>query len=212
MATIFLSYAREDFKKAERIAVALGANGHSVWWDRNIHAGSRFNKEIDAALRSADLVMVLWSKSSVESAWVHDEAAAGRDSGRLVPVLLEPIEPPLGFRQYQALDLVGRASQNDAAVSRLVAAIAEKLGAEITAPAAPSPRFAWEPGRAYLLIGLVAVVIAAAALWILKPWSRARPDSIVVAAAGQASNPASEAWRGTSPSIWRNTAPALSPL
>ncbi len=49
--------------------------------------------------------MVLWSDASLESAWVQDEAAEGRDSGRLVPVLIEQVRPPLGFRQYQAIDL-----------------------------------------------------------------------------------------------------------
>ncbi len=30
----------------------------------------------------------MWSDASVASAWVQDEAAEGRDSGRLVPVAL----------------------------------------------------------------------------------------------------------------------------
>ena len=95
MASIFLSYSREDAAKADRIAHALEAAGHQVWWDRRIGAGSRFSKEIDAALKSADLVVVLWSKASVDSAWVQDEAADGRDTGRLVPVLIDPVSPPL---------------------------------------------------------------------------------------------------------------------
>ena len=89
MASIFLSYSREDSVRAGRIAQALELAGHDVWWDRRIGAGSRFSKEIDAALKKADLVVVLWSKVSVESAWVQDEAADGRDSERLVPVLID---------------------------------------------------------------------------------------------------------------------------
>ena len=77
MASIFLSYSREDAARADRIAHALEAAGHNVWWDRRIGAGSRFSKEIDAALKNADLVVVLWSRVSVESAWVQDEAADG---------------------------------------------------------------------------------------------------------------------------------------
>src|SRR5690242_5893107 len=49
--------------------------------------------------------MVLWSQSSIASAWVQDEAAEGRDSGRLVPVTLDSVKPPLGFRQIQCIDL-----------------------------------------------------------------------------------------------------------
>src|SRR5919202_840968 len=54
---------------------------------------------------AADVVVVLWSANSIESAWVRDEAAAGRDSGRLVPVTIDGTEPPLGFRQFQTIDL-----------------------------------------------------------------------------------------------------------
>jgi exonuclease VII large subunit len=36
---------------------------------------------------------------------VRDEAGAGRDRGRLVPVQIDATMPPLGFRQFQAIDL-----------------------------------------------------------------------------------------------------------
>lgn len=107
MASIFLSYARTDGAKAGRIASAFEAAGHSVWWDRHIGTGSRFSAEIDEALRKSDLVVVLWSAQSIQSAWVLDEAAVGRDSARLLPVLIEDVLPPLGFRQFQALPLTG---------------------------------------------------------------------------------------------------------
>ena len=124
MASIFLSYARADLHVARRIAEALEAAGHSVWWDRHISAGSRFSKEIDAALKAADLIVVLWSRSSIESDWVQDEAAFGRDRGRLLPVLIDSVEPPLGFRQLQAMALGRSARKQD----MLHAAIAAKLG------------------------------------------------------------------------------------
>ncbi len=79
--------------------------GHEVWWDRHIQGGSRFSTEIDRELKSAEAVVVLWSKASVESAWVQDEAAEGRDSGRLVPVSLDGSRPPLGFRQFHTVEL-----------------------------------------------------------------------------------------------------------
>ena len=41
----------------------------------------------------------------VRSAWVRDEAAEGRDAGKLVPVLIDAVKPPMGFRQYQTIDL-----------------------------------------------------------------------------------------------------------
>ncbi|MGH6658525.1 MAG: toll/interleukin-1 receptor domain-containing protein, partial [Sphingomicrobium sp.] len=85
MASVFLSYDREDTNRARLLAAALEKAGHSVWWDRRITSGAQFSKAIENALNTAEAVVVLWSRQSVESAWVRDEAAAGRDTGRLVP-------------------------------------------------------------------------------------------------------------------------------
>jgi adenylate cyclase len=105
LARIFLSYGRDDADAAKQLAGCIADAGHEVWWDRHLHAGSRFAAEIDKALKDAEAVIVIWSPSSIESAWVQDEAAEGRDSGRLVPVSLAGAKPPLGFRQFQTVDL-----------------------------------------------------------------------------------------------------------
>lgn len=105
MPSLFLSYVREDAASARALASLLEKAGHSVWWDRHIKGGAEYSREIESALRSAEKVVVLWSATSINSAWVRDEAAAGRDTGRLIPITLDRTEPPLGFRQYQAVDL-----------------------------------------------------------------------------------------------------------
>jgi adenylate cyclase len=107
MARVFMSYAREDRDRVEQIASGLESRGDEVWWDHQIHGGSRFAEQIDRALRESDAVVVLWSHASIASAWVLDEAAEGRDSSKLVPVLLDDCRPPLGYRQYQCVDLTG---------------------------------------------------------------------------------------------------------
>ncbi len=105
VAQIFLSYSRDDAPFAKGLADAMGLAGHDVWWDRNVHGGSRFAVEIERALKNAEAVVVLWSETSIQSAWVQDEAAEGRDSGRLIPVTLANTRAPLGFRQFQSIDL-----------------------------------------------------------------------------------------------------------
>jgi adenylate cyclase len=105
VSQIFLSYARDDVDAARQLAEGIAHAGHDVWWDRHLHGGSRFATEIDRALKSAEAVVVLWSEASVDSAWVQDEAAEGRDSGRLVPVAIDSVKPPLGFRQFHTIDL-----------------------------------------------------------------------------------------------------------
>jgi len=104
LAKIFLSYAREDEPAAKQLAECIGGAGHEVWWDRHIQSGSRFSDEIERALKDAEAVVVLWSKASVGSAWVQDEAAEGRDSGRLTPVSIDGTRPPLGFRQFHTVE------------------------------------------------------------------------------------------------------------
>jgi adenylate cyclase len=105
VARIFLSYARDDLEAAKQLAGCISEAGHDVWWDRHLHGGSRFAAEIDKALKDAEAVVVMWSPASIESAWVQDEAAEGRDTGRLVPVSLRSAKPPLGFRQFQTIEL-----------------------------------------------------------------------------------------------------------
>src|SRR3954447_9790406 len=123
---IFLSYAHADRAKAQRLAEILERSGFTVWWDALIEGGSRFASTIDEALQKADVVLVLWSKHSVESDWVRDEAAHGRDRHRLVPVSLDGCAPPLGFRQIQIIKLAPWHGRADApqieAIQRAIAA------------------------------------------------------------------------------------------
>lgn len=105
MADVFISYAREDRATAEKLAHALEAHGWSVWWDRDILPGKDFTAEISAEIDAARVVVVLWSKSSVASRWVRDEAHEGLERNALVPVLVDGSEPPMGYRAIQGVDL-----------------------------------------------------------------------------------------------------------
>ena len=129
--TLFLSYARADEASARRISAALQHAGYTVWWDALIEGGAAFGQSIAKALESADVVLVLWSKTSIESDWVKDEAAQGRERHRLVPLSLDGTIPPLGFRQYQVIDLShwhGR--RNSAQFTAIERAIAAAVGHE----------------------------------------------------------------------------------
>ena len=105
MRDIFISYAREDQAKVELLARALVAHGWTVFWDRTIPAGKTWRDVIGQQLDTARCVVVVWSKSSVVSEWVIEEADAGKERGVLVPVLIDQIRAPLGFRSVQAADL-----------------------------------------------------------------------------------------------------------
>jgi hypothetical protein len=107
MSDIFISYAREDESRIKPLVAAFEAEGWSVFWDRRIPAGSTWRSHIGAALQQARCVVVAWSTHSVESQWVVEEADDGRMRQVLVPVSLDAVLPPRGFREIQAADLTG---------------------------------------------------------------------------------------------------------
>lgn len=106
MSNIFLSYAHEDKESARRLANVLESQEWNVFWDIQIPAGKTWRGVIAEKLTAADCLIVLWSKSSIASEWVIEEAETGRQREILIPVFIEEgIEPPLGFRSVQAANL-----------------------------------------------------------------------------------------------------------
>jgi hypothetical protein len=107
MSDIFISYSREDRETVKRIAAILEEQRWSVWCDRRIPPGRDFYKTIETALDNSKCAIVVWSRNSVASSWVRDEASMAQKRGKaLIPVLVERVEQPLGFGTLQAANLV----------------------------------------------------------------------------------------------------------
>lgn len=159
--TVFLSYARADRKAALAVVRVLEGAGYRVWWDGLLEGGERFSRTTEAELEHARAVVVLWSKTSASSHWVHDEATRGRESGRLVPLSLDGSLPPLGFGQFQSIDVshvLGKPGSEP--MQKLVRAVAALHEGAAPSPAAardvaPSPM-----RRQVLAAGGVALVAA----------------------------------------------------
>ncbi len=109
MSDVFISYKREDEKRVSRLVKALEDEGFSIWWDRDMAAGNSWQVQIETALRNAKCVVVVWTETSVSPAgdFVRDEARLAESLGTLVPVLLDKVDPPLGFGEIQAVNLKG---------------------------------------------------------------------------------------------------------
>jgi hypothetical protein len=105
MADIFISYAREDEVRIQPLVRVLENRAWSIFWDRHIPAGQTWRSYIGKALGDARCVIVAWSRDSIVSDWVSEEADEGKKRGILIPVLLDAVEPPIGFRSIQAADL-----------------------------------------------------------------------------------------------------------
>lgn len=130
MSDIFLSYANEDLARAKAMADALAAQGWTVVWDRDIPPGKTWRQFIGAALDKARCVLVLWSRFSIESDWVHQEAEEGKDRGVLVPAFIDTVKAPLGFRTIQGAHLQEwRGDRDDPEFLRLVEAVNALIGA-----------------------------------------------------------------------------------
>ncbi len=164
--TVFLSYSRADQEHARVLAVALEQAGLQVWWDALIEGGAVFAKTIETALAASDAVVVLWSQHSIASDWVLDEAAHGRDMKKLVPLSLDGTEPPLGFRQYQAISLaMAQERIADASLQAVLRAVLPLAG-RVAAPrpaGQPQVPAAASTSRRGLLIGGGALAAATAA-------------------------------------------------
>ncbi|MCL6697944.1 TIR domain-containing protein [Sphingomonas sp. NSE70-1] len=188
MARVFLSYDRDDAAKARTLAEALESAGHAVWWDSHIKGGTEYSREIEQALNDAQAVVVLWSGDAVNSPWVRDEAASGRDRGRLVPVLLDETNPPIGFRQYQNIDLSAWKGRGKPGGLEEIEACIDRLSGEeheptATAQPAARPRRNLSPNNRLSLIAAVALMVVAAAYFLVnRGGSSSAPVVAVIAA------------------------------
>jgi TolB-like protein len=141
---LFVSYSRGDLDRARPVIALLEGAGFDVWWDGRLEGGENFLQTTEAALESADCVVVLWSATSTQSHWVRDEAQRGRERGCLVPLTIDGTMAPLGFRQFQILDISGwDGSPAGAEAARILVAVRAKSGGLTPAPdpvqTAPDP-------------------------------------------------------------------------
>ena len=105
VADIFISYASQDRELVRQLVASLEADGFSLWWDRAIEPGHRYDHQINSALDQASVVLTVWTEHSVESDWVRWEASEGLRRGCLIPVRLDDSRLPDEFQRTQALSL-----------------------------------------------------------------------------------------------------------
>jgi len=161
MSDIFISYAREDRDRVAPLANTLAGHGWDVFWDRAIPTGKTWREVIGAELQAARCVMVIWSRHSITSDWVLEEADVGRERAVLVPVLIDDVKPPLGFRAVQAASLLAwDGTPKSPALAQLLADIGKMLDA---------PTGADEPTRAPESVSPPSI----SGEWVTSPFSSA---------------------------------------
>ena len=107
-----MSYAHPDREIARRIASELRKSGLTVWFDEwEMMHGDSIIERIDRAVSTSDFLIVLLSRSSVDSRWVQSElnAALARElqsrAITVLPVLIEDCIIPARLADKSYLDL-----------------------------------------------------------------------------------------------------------
>ena len=177
MGHVFISYKREDQDRVAPLVAALRDAGIAIWWDQDIPAGGAWRETIEQMLEASQLCLVIWSERSVGTGgrFVREEAERSARRSAYLGVMIDEVLPPLGFGEWQALDLIGwNGDPSDGRIAGLVKAVRDRLAGElpprsIDVPPPPRPGVRRRlPVAAALLAGLI-LVAAAGAWWLSRP-------------------------------------------
>lgn len=198
MTDVFLSYSREDRERLIPLVEFLETSGFSVFWDRDIRPSSTWRSVIDAELGKARCVVVAWSKQSVKSEWVLEEAESAKADRRLLPVLLDRVDAPLGFRAVQAVDLTWWSRNGESiTLQALVDAIRLQLSTADLATSAPPVQVrtsllesSEKRKKGRLIAGAAAIgAVAATSIWFWSARHKPHTTTPTLAAARQTAAP-----------------------
>jgi hypothetical protein len=113
MAIVFISYRKNDARKAEQLAEEIRASGYQVWLDEwVINTGDSIIERINDGLTVATYVILCCSSSGNNSPWMSREwmsALARQLNGynvKILPVLLTGGSLPPILSDIRCADLV----------------------------------------------------------------------------------------------------------
>jgi hypothetical protein len=174
---VFLSYASEDVQAAQKIAAALQAAGHSVFFDKNaLRSGREYDTSIRDEINRADAYVFLVSGSSIApgrytlTELAFAEKRFPNPSGHVLPVVLESVEWARIPAYLTSVTILGLRGNGPAEV---VAALAELR----------SRRYSFGQLAAVAAVSTVAAGLLVGGVAVLWPSSR-HQDDFTVAGAG----------------------------
>ena len=91
---VFLSYRRANAGTADALLKKLESDGYAVWIDRtDIGGGTKWRAEIEKALIESAAMVLLLTKSALESDEIYKEIARAVELDKpVIPLLIEPVE------------------------------------------------------------------------------------------------------------------------
>jgi TPR repeat protein len=174
MSPIFISYSSIDQKVAETICDALQARGYGCWIAcRNVMPGENFQEAIVKAIRSAKVMLLVFTSNANNSDEIKKEVVlAGRHRIIVVPLRVEDVAPndalAYEFATRQWIDLfkdwereierlasmIGGILAVGALTSDTATEIQQQLVSKSPAPAAAKS----SPLRLMVLLGVLAII------------------------------------------------------
>lgn len=151
MYDIFLSYSSKDRGRVRAVFEALTKQGWSVFWDHlSIKTGANWRSKIEKEIKNSRCVIVVWSKDSIHSEFVLEEAEIAKKRKVLIPIAIDPVELPFGFSQRQTLNFpVLHTKSAEPVFKKLCEAVRQLLDQTKQPPEAPAlshpspPIFRW---------------------------------------------------------------------
>ncbi|MCB1929708.1 MAG: toll/interleukin-1 receptor domain-containing protein [Rhodocyclaceae bacterium] len=129
MTDIFISYSHRDHAFVDRLEAVLADAGFSVFRDTMLHLGPQWDREIEEALDRAKCVLVVWSKDSVASDEVLNEAFHAQKAGKLIPLKIDDAKLPYHYARSNYLELTGKGRELDEqAIVRLQDEVRRRIG------------------------------------------------------------------------------------
>ena len=102
--TVFISYARKNYKRANVIRLAIQQLGYKTWMDKhNMVGGQNWVNRIDKGIRDSWCLLLIWSSHAQKSEYVNYEwAFAMGNSTCVIPIIIEKtgVHPRLTMINY----------------------------------------------------------------------------------------------------------------
>jgi hypothetical protein len=123
MASIFLSYSREDLPLVQQLERGLTAEGVFIWRDQEqIYGGAQWPKRLGEAISAQDVFLLVWSKQAALSYYVEFEwCTAIALKKRIIPCCLDDTPLPASLKTFHGSD----ARQLSKAIANIVPWIRE---------------------------------------------------------------------------------------
>ncbi len=93
-------------ERVKPLVELIQRHGWTVFWDTNLEPGGAWRAHLMQELQMCIACVVVWSANSVRSDWVVEEIELSKARKNLVPVMIDMIDIPLGFRALQAANLI----------------------------------------------------------------------------------------------------------